>query len=49
MASYTLLVHPVVLGSGRGVFSDVVVPTRFKVLNQTAFKTGIVALELQPA
>lgn len=46
---YRLLVHPVVLGSGKPLFPGVAEPMRFKFVSQTAFRTGMVALELQPA
>jgi dihydrofolate reductase len=44
---YRLVVHPVVLGSGKPLFPGVAEPTRFKLLNQAAFRTGLIAVELR--
>jgi dihydrofolate reductase len=46
---YRLIMHPVVLGSGLPIFADVAAPIRFKLANETTFKTGIIAMELRPA
>lgn len=40
---YALLVHPVVLGRGLPIFSDVVPPRRLKLISATAFPGGSVA------
>jgi dihydrofolate reductase len=45
---YRLIIHPVVLGSGLRIFADVAAPIRFKLANETIFKTGIIAMELRP-
>lgn len=46
---YRLIVHPVVLGKGQRLFSDLTAPIRFTLAAATTFKTGIVAKELHPA
>ena len=46
---YRLIIHPVVLGRGKGIFSDLAAQIRFKLVNQAIFKTGLIAMEMQPA
>jgi dihydrofolate reductase len=46
---YRLVIHPVVLGSGKPLFPGVADATRFRLVNHVAFKTGVIAVELQPA
>ena len=45
---YQLLVHPVVLGSGKRLFQDVH-NTNLKLVESKAFSSGVVALTYQPA
>ena len=46
---YRLIIHPVVLGRGKGIFCDLAAQIRFKLVNQAIFKTGLIAMEMQPA
>jgi dihydrofolate reductase len=46
---YALLVHPVVLGKGLPVFSDLATPTRLKLESSRAFPKGSVAQIYRPA
>ena len=46
---YALLVHPVLLGKGLPVFSDVAQPRRLKLISSTAFPGGAVAHIYRPA
>jgi dihydrofolate reductase len=46
---YRLFVHPVALGSGQRLFPELAAPIRFKLLEATKFRTGIVATVLRPA
>jgi dihydrofolate reductase len=46
---YRLIIHPIVLGKGKRIFSDLATRMRFKLVNQATFKTGLIAMEMQPA
>ncbi|WP_426228717.1 dihydrofolate reductase family protein [Pararhizobium sp. DWP3-4] len=46
---YALLVHPVILGKGLPIFSDLVLPRRLKLISATAFPGGSVAQIYRPA
>jgi dihydrofolate reductase len=46
---YVLLVHPVILGKGLPIFSDVVPPRRLKLISSKAFPGGAVAQIYRPA
>lgn len=46
---YRLLVHPIVLGNGRPLFSELAAPMRFKLVETKTFKTGLLAHLLRPA
>jgi dihydrofolate reductase len=46
---YVLLVHPVILGNGLPIFSDVVPPRRLKLISSKAFPGGAVAQIYRPA
>jgi dihydrofolate reductase len=46
---YWLIVHPVVLGSGKRIFSELAAPMRLNLVGRTVFKSGLIALEMQPA
>ena len=45
---YWLVIHPIALGRGKRIFSDLAAPMRFKLVNQAKFKTGLIAMEMQP-
>jgi dihydrofolate reductase len=45
---YRFVAHPVALGRGRSVFADLAEPLRLAPVGQTAFKSGVVAIELRP-
>ena len=45
---YALLVHPVVLGRGLLIFSEVTVPRPLKLVSSTAFPGGAVAQIYRP-
>ena len=44
-----LMVHPVVLGSGRRLFEDGGHPKELKLVDSKTFSTGVVSLTYQPA
>ena len=46
---YALLVHPVVLGTGLPIFSDVAPPRRLGLIGSTAFPGGSIARIYRPA
>jgi len=46
---YDLLVHPVVLGKGLPIFSDLAMPRRLKLMSSKAFPAGSVAQIYRPA
>ncbi|MBP0580870.1 dihydrofolate reductase family protein [Labrys sp. LIt4] len=46
---YFLLVHPVALGKGLSIFSDITLPRRLKPISSTAFPGGSVARIFRPA
>lgn len=46
---FTLLVHPVALGKGLPVFSELAAPTRLKLVSSKAFPGGAVAQIYRPA
>lgn len=46
---YVLLVHPVVLGRGMPIFSDVTSPRRLNLISTTAFPKGAVAQIYRPS
>lgn len=46
---YRLMVHPVVLGSGKRLFRDGSAPQVFRLVETKAFSSGIVVLSYQPA
>jgi dihydrofolate reductase len=46
---YRLLVHPVVLGSGKRLFADGSGKKALKLIDTKAFSSGVVALSYQPA
>ncbi len=46
---YRLLVHPVVLGSGKRLFGDGIGKKALKLIDTKAFGSGVVALSYQPA
>ena len=45
---YRLMVHPVVLGSGKRLFSEANPRQKFKLVETRSFSTGIVILHYQP-
>ncbi len=46
---YQLLIHPVVLGKGLALFSEVSAPFDLKLVSSTPFKTGTIANVYRPA
>jgi len=46
---YALLVHPVVLGKGLPIFSDISAPKPLKLVSVTAFAAGVLAQVYRPA
>ncbi|MFT3754102.1 MAG: dihydrofolate reductase family protein [Paludibacter sp.] len=46
---YQLLIHPVVLGKGLALFSEVSTPFDLKLVSSTPFKTGAIANVYRPA
>lgn len=46
---YVLLVHPIALGKGLPIFSDVATPRRLKLMSSKAFPAGAVAQIYRPA
>jgi dihydrofolate reductase len=46
---YWLVVHPVALGSGLRLFADLSAPIRFKLIDRTAFESGVTVMTFQPA
>ena len=45
---YHLLVHPLVLGGGKRLFTDMTQPLNLKLLRTEAFKNGVVVLYYEP-
>jgi dihydrofolate reductase len=46
---YVLLVHPIALGKGLPIFSDVAMPRRLKLMSSKTFPAGAVAQIYRPA
>jgi dihydrofolate reductase len=46
---YRLLIHPVILGKGLALFSEVSTPFDLKLVSSTPFKTGVIANVYSPA
>jgi len=46
---YRLVIHPVVLGQGRSLFSGLRTPVDLRLMSATPFSTGVVAAVYQPA
>ena len=46
---YRLIVHPVVLGRGLQLFSQIASPARLALVEGVTFKTGVIAKTLRPA
>jgi dihydrofolate reductase len=46
---YRLAIHPVVLGQGRSLFSNLRTPVDLRLMSATPFSTGVVAVVYQPA
>jgi dihydrofolate reductase len=46
---YRLMVHPVVLGTGKGLFDEETDKTVLKLTSSTTFPSGIVVLSYRPA
>ena len=46
---YTLIVHPIVLGSGKRLFGDSPDKLPLKLINSKAYDSGVVILTYQPA
>jgi dihydrofolate reductase len=46
---YRLVIHPVVLGQGRSLFSGLRSPVDLRLMSTTRFSTGVVAAVYQPA
>jgi dihydrofolate reductase len=46
---YALLVHPIALGGGLAIFSDVAAPRRLELIGSTTFPGGAVAHTYRPA
>jgi dihydrofolate reductase len=47
--TYQLLIHPLVLGSGRRLFPEGTVPAAFSVAESTRTTTGVMIVRYQPA
>ena len=45
---YRFLVLPIVMGTGKRLFTDEVPPTRLKLVESTPLRLGVVALTYQP-
>jgi dihydrofolate reductase len=45
---YQLLVHPIILGSGKPLFSGITKPVTLKLLRSETYKNGVVVLYYQP-
>jgi dihydrofolate reductase len=46
--SYRLMVHPLVLGSGKRLFRDGTTPTKLQLVNSLATTTGVLILDYEP-
>jgi dihydrofolate reductase len=46
---YRLLLHPVVLGSGKPLFKDIKDRLKLKLMKTKTYKNGVVSLDYQPA
>jgi len=49
MDEYKFLVHPIIMGSGKRVFKDGIVPTRLKLIKTQTLDLGVVLLCYEPA
>jgi dihydrofolate reductase len=47
--TYVLMIHPVVLGSGRRLFPDGIPPTRLHLVDSITTTTGVIIASYQPA
>ena len=45
---YLLMVHPLVLGTGRRLFADGTPPTRLRLIDSAASSTGVMIATFQP-
>jgi dihydrofolate reductase len=45
---YRLSIHPIMLGSGKRLFGDGVVPVNLKLMNSTTTPSGITFLSYRP-
>lgn len=45
---YQLLVHPVVLGSGKALFADIAKPAHLRLLQTKSFPSGVIGLYYAP-
>ena len=45
---YNLWIHPIVLGTGKRLFADGVVPANLKLVDSTTISTGVVILTYRP-
>ena len=45
---YQILVHPVILGSGKPLFQDIKDQTKLKLVNTKTHPSGVVVLSYQP-
>ena len=45
---YLLMVHPLVLGTGRRLFADGSPPTRLRLIDSAASSTGVLIATYQP-
>lgn len=46
---YRLLVHPIIMGSGKRLFKDGMVTTKLKLVKTKTFSLGVILLCYQPA
>ncbi|GER91490.1 hypothetical protein KDW_56520 [Dictyobacter vulcani] len=46
---YQLLVHPVILGSGKPLFQDIKDKVKLKLVNTTTNPSGVVVMSYQPS
>jgi len=40
---YALVIHPIALGTGLPIFSDLTAPRKLKIVNSTSFPSGVIA------
>ena len=45
----SLMVHPIVLGSGMRLFAEMTHQVRLKLVDSTTLRTGVVSVTYQPA